>query len=289
MLLVPNGSPYRRTSTAERMRIAEARVAETGLPLVYVNQFGGQDELVFDGGSFALSAGGERVMSLPTFEDALALSTWERAAMAVGAAPQAPRKRRMARTARGLLSRHGRRPAGLCAQVGLQGCAARPFGRGGFGDQPGGGARRARRGERAGGDAALALHQPGQPGRRRRLRSAQRSASRRHRHLARRGRPDRNARTGVRGSRAGHHRGEPAGPHQGRHPDGDVQQAGRDADDDRQQVGDGGGLRHALRRHVRRLQCVERPLQGGGLRRLRLAQRQCALWRPDFRRSRSAC
>ncbi len=78
MLLVPNGSPYRRTSTAERMRIATARAAETGLPLVYVNQVGGQDELVFDGGSFALGAGGDLVMRLPTFEDALALSMWER-------------------------------------------------------------------------------------------------------------------------------------------------------------------------------------------------------------------
>jgi NAD+ synthase len=78
LLLVPNGSPYRRTSTAERMRIAEARVAETGLPLIYVNQVGGQDELVFDGGSFALSASGEMVASSPTFADDLSLSTWER-------------------------------------------------------------------------------------------------------------------------------------------------------------------------------------------------------------------
>jgi NAD+ synthase len=80
MLLVPNGSPYRRTSTAERMRIARARVAETGLPLIYVNQVGGQDELVFDGGSFALSAGGELAASSPTFADDLSLSTWERGA-----------------------------------------------------------------------------------------------------------------------------------------------------------------------------------------------------------------
>jgi NAD+ synthase len=78
LLLVPNGSPYRRTSTAERMRIAQARVAETGLPMVYVNQVGGQDELVFDGGSFALGAGGEVVSSSPTFADDLSLSTWER-------------------------------------------------------------------------------------------------------------------------------------------------------------------------------------------------------------------
>ncbi|MES2896939.1 MAG: NAD+ synthase [Pseudomonadota bacterium] len=78
ILLVPNGSPYRRTADDERMNVARARVAETGLPLVYVNEVGGQDELVFDGGSFALSAKGEVVMRLPMFEEALALSTWEK-------------------------------------------------------------------------------------------------------------------------------------------------------------------------------------------------------------------
>jgi NAD+ synthase len=79
ILLVPNGSPYRRTADDERLGVARARVAETGLPLVYVNQVGGQDELVFDGGSFALQADGEMCMSLPTFEPAIACSTWEKA------------------------------------------------------------------------------------------------------------------------------------------------------------------------------------------------------------------
>ena len=78
ILLVPNGSPFRRTADDERMKVAKARVAETGLPMVYVNEVGGQDELVFDGGSFALSAAGELVMSLPMFEEALALSSWEK-------------------------------------------------------------------------------------------------------------------------------------------------------------------------------------------------------------------
>ncbi|MDP3747479.1 MAG: NAD+ synthase [Phenylobacterium sp.] len=78
ILLVPNGSPYRRTADDERMDVAKARVAETGLPLVYVNEVGGQDELVFDGGSFALSTKGEVVMRLPMFEEALAISTWEK-------------------------------------------------------------------------------------------------------------------------------------------------------------------------------------------------------------------
>ncbi len=78
ILLVPNGSPYRRTADDERMNVARARVAETGLPMVYVNEVGGQDELVFDGGSFALSAKGEVVMRLPMFEEALAITTWEK-------------------------------------------------------------------------------------------------------------------------------------------------------------------------------------------------------------------
>jgi NAD+ synthase len=77
-LMVPNGSPYRRASRDERMSVAAARVAATGLPLIYVNQIGGQDELVFDGGSFALGADGELCMALPMFEEAVASSTWEK-------------------------------------------------------------------------------------------------------------------------------------------------------------------------------------------------------------------
>ncbi len=78
LLLVPNGSPFRRTSRAERMMVAKARVSTTGLPLIYVNQVGGQDELVFDGGSFALQADGETCLRLPMFVENLALSTWTR-------------------------------------------------------------------------------------------------------------------------------------------------------------------------------------------------------------------
>ena len=80
ILLVPNGSPFRRTSDDERLDVARARVAESGLPMVYVNQVGGQDELVFDGGSFALQADGTLAMSLPMFEAAVACSTWEKGA-----------------------------------------------------------------------------------------------------------------------------------------------------------------------------------------------------------------
>src|SRR5580700_1915658 len=55
ILLVPNGSPYRRGVMDERLSVAVARVKEAGLPLVYVNQVGGQDELVFEGASFVLN------------------------------------------------------------------------------------------------------------------------------------------------------------------------------------------------------------------------------------------
>jgi NAD+ synthase len=78
LLIVPNGSPYRRPVREERLACAQARVAETGLPMIYVNQVGGQDELCFDGGSFALSATGEIVQSLPNFTEDLAVSRWEK-------------------------------------------------------------------------------------------------------------------------------------------------------------------------------------------------------------------
>jgi NAD+ synthase len=78
LLIVPNGSPYRRPASALRLSAARARVAETGLPLVYLNQVGGQDELCFDGAGFALSASGEVVQTLPAFRTGITLSNWER-------------------------------------------------------------------------------------------------------------------------------------------------------------------------------------------------------------------
>ena len=56
VLLVINGSPFERDKTDVRLNSAVARVTETGLPLIYLNQVGGQDELVFDGTSFVLGA-----------------------------------------------------------------------------------------------------------------------------------------------------------------------------------------------------------------------------------------
>ncbi|MBM1634255.1 NAD+ synthase [Sulfitobacter mediterraneus] len=67
-LLVPNGSPYYRNKMETRMNVMVARVIETGLPLIYLNMIGGQDDQVFDGASFALNPGGKLAMQLPAFE-----------------------------------------------------------------------------------------------------------------------------------------------------------------------------------------------------------------------------
>ena len=78
ILLVPNASPYWRGKTDERLNIAAARVTESGLPLVYLNQIGGQDELVFDGASFALNADSALAVQMPAFVEDVALTRWER-------------------------------------------------------------------------------------------------------------------------------------------------------------------------------------------------------------------
>ncbi|WP_029349364.1 NAD+ synthase [Bosea sp. 117] len=78
LLLVPNGSPYRRSVYDERMNIAVSRVVESGLPLAYVNQLGGQDELVFDGGSFVLNADRTLATQMPNFQERIRLTRWER-------------------------------------------------------------------------------------------------------------------------------------------------------------------------------------------------------------------
>ena len=80
ILLVPNGSPYWRGKTEHRLNIAVARVVESGLPLIYLNMLGGQDELVFDGASFVLNADRSVGAQLPTFRETVALTEWKREA-----------------------------------------------------------------------------------------------------------------------------------------------------------------------------------------------------------------
>ena len=88
ILLVPNASPYERDKLAIRQNIAVARVVESGLPLIYLNMVGGQDELVFDGGSFALNADRSLGAQLPAFRPMVARTVWERGE-AAGAASKA--------------------------------------------------------------------------------------------------------------------------------------------------------------------------------------------------------
>lgn len=71
ILITVNGSPFSIDNIENRMNNAIARVMETELPLIYVNQVGGQDELVFDGASFVLDAKGKVVHQSPAFEEAV--------------------------------------------------------------------------------------------------------------------------------------------------------------------------------------------------------------------------
>ena len=76
LMLVPNGSPFEVDKFAHRLELARARVAETSTPLAYINQVGGQDELVFDGGSFVMNADGSLACVMPFWREALALTRW---------------------------------------------------------------------------------------------------------------------------------------------------------------------------------------------------------------------
>ncbi len=73
LLLVINGSPYSLGYQERREGVVRDRVRDTGLPVAYVNMLGGQDELVFDGGSFVMNAAGEVVQRVAPFTEALAL------------------------------------------------------------------------------------------------------------------------------------------------------------------------------------------------------------------------
>ena len=78
LLIIPNGSPFEYDKLDVRLNLAVARVTETGLPLIYGNQVGGQDELVFDGGSFVLNADRRLAAQSPMFEPDLLITRWQR-------------------------------------------------------------------------------------------------------------------------------------------------------------------------------------------------------------------
>ncbi len=78
ILISPNGSPWRRSALTERAEALGEKVHNEGLPLIYVNQIGGQDELVFDGSSFSMAADGAIVQALKSFVEDYDIATWEK-------------------------------------------------------------------------------------------------------------------------------------------------------------------------------------------------------------------
>jgi NAD+ synthase len=78
LLLCPNGSPYWTNKQHTRKDLIRARTNEDKVPLLYLNQVGGQDELVFDGASFAIEPGNRLVLQGKSFEADFIVSDWER-------------------------------------------------------------------------------------------------------------------------------------------------------------------------------------------------------------------
>ena len=102
LLVNLNGSPYRRGKQTDREAIATTRASGLGVPVVYVNQVGGQDELIFDGSSFVTDAAGEVVCRLPAFCEQVAVCDVE---VSSGGVPTRPRRHTNARDgAAGVLS-----------------------------------------------------------------------------------------------------------------------------------------------------------------------------------------
>ncbi len=80
ILAVPNGSPFEAGKEDVRLNLIAARVTETKLPMIYLNQVGGQDELVFDGGSVVVNADLSTAVVLPSWEESLVITDWSRRA-----------------------------------------------------------------------------------------------------------------------------------------------------------------------------------------------------------------
>jgi len=78
LFLVPHGSPFELDKIDTRERLARARTTSTGLPLVFLNRVGGQDELVFDGSSFVMHPDGEVVVQMADWVEAFQLTDWVR-------------------------------------------------------------------------------------------------------------------------------------------------------------------------------------------------------------------
>ena len=78
LFLVPHGSPYELDKSDIRERLARARTTSTGLPLIFLNRVGGQDEIVFDGSSFVMHPDGRIVVQMADWDEALLITDWQR-------------------------------------------------------------------------------------------------------------------------------------------------------------------------------------------------------------------
>ena len=76
LLISLNGSPYDTSKAHNRFANGKERTAQSGLPLIYTNQIGGQDELVFDGEAFVMDKGGNIVVRQPAFEEVVSMTEW---------------------------------------------------------------------------------------------------------------------------------------------------------------------------------------------------------------------
>ena len=277
MLIVPNGSPFEREKLHQRVELAAARVKETGLALLYVNQVGGQDELVFDGGSFVINPDGTLGVRLAQWKEIVWTGDWKRDAnrwtcLSQRIDPVIPEP---GNTYHALMLglrdyvNKNRFPGVL---LGLSGGIDSAL------------------------TAAVAVDALG-PDRVRGVRLPSRFTSADSQTDAERSARalriqldtipigetveaiERTLAPLFAGHAARRHRGEHPGARPRSAADGGVEQVRRDAPDDREQVRDVGRLRDALRRHVRRLLGAEGSLQDRGLRACGVAQPLPALGR----------
>ena len=274
ILIVPNGSPYWRQKGDVRLNIAVARVTETGLPLIYVNQVGGQDELVFDGVSFGLQC--RLLAGVPDCRLRGSASSPRNGCGSGGTwrLRQRPDGRRRSRPsapttppacwACATTSTRTAFPASCSA------CPAASIRRSGRGD--GGRCAWARTASAA---SCCRTTTP------RRNRSTMRPPAPRRSAFAttscrsrRRSKAWKQALApAFAGTHARRHRRKPAVARARHDPDGDLQQVRSDGRHHRQQVGDVGRLRHALWRHERRLQSDQGSLQDRSVPAVAPAQR----------------
>ena len=274
ILLVPNGSPYWRGKTdAAAQHRGRARGRDR--PAAGLCQpVGGQDELVFDGALVRAQRRPQRsARSLPTFREAVALTQWRREAggwrcvdgpMAHGSTRATrPTTRACVLGLRDYVDKNGFHGVVLGLSGGIDSalCAAMAV-------------------DALGAERVRCVMLPSRYTSQDSLDDA--AAVRQGARRPLRHRADRAARCEgfeqaltplFAGTPARRHRGEHPGARARRDPDGDLQQVRADGGDDRQQVGDVGRLRHALRRHERRLQSDQGPLQDRGVPAVAAAQR----------------